>query len=86
MLSMLSWSLEHLEPLEAHPQCIVSERRAQAVANSLGWPVLTLEASRAWPEPASGRPSKEQKDKERERERERKRESKRIEEREQRER
>ena len=28
---------------EAHPQCILCERRAQSVANSLGWPVLVIE-------------------------------------------
>ncbi|CAE7388185.1 tycC [Symbiodinium sp. CCMP2592] len=28
---------------DAHPQCILCERRAQSVANSLGWPVLVIE-------------------------------------------
>ena len=41
---------------EAHPQCILCERRAQSVANSLGWPVLVTEA-RESPRPFFPSPS-----------------------------
>ena len=30
---------------EAHPQCIVCERKVESIANSLGWPVLIVEAA-----------------------------------------